>query len=175
MPYTPIDRTSRAVFSGSLSWQNLPPYATFVVPYAFAHFSETAVPDPVSRGLYNQMIDPRLGTWTAGRFSPARPGRHRLSAQFVIYKQSSQGQLVDVFLQLEVIRSGVITTVGICDALYHLVEGGELALPLQVEATPILQPGDQVQARFGLIEGHLINIVTVDPTRTFFDITAYWS
>ena len=80
MPYTPIDRTSRAVFSGSLSWQNLPPYATFVVPYAFAHFSETAVPDPVSRGLYNQMIDPRLGTWTAGRFTPARPGRHRLSA-----------------------------------------------------------------------------------------------
>ena len=65
------------------------------------------------------------------------------------------------------IRSGVITTVGICDALYHLVQGGELALPLQVEATPILQPGDQVQARFGLIEGHLINIVTVDPTRTF--------
>src|SRR5690606_41241546 len=93
LPYPPIDRTSPAVCSGSPSRPNLPPYATCVVPYAFAHLSETAVPDPVSRGLYNQMIDPRLGTWTAGRFTPARPGRHRLSAQFVIYKQSSQGQL----------------------------------------------------------------------------------
>lgn len=172
MPYTPVDHTSRAWANGSLSWQTIPPYATFRLPYTFTPVN---TPDPVANDIYGQMIDPALGTWNAGRFTPARAGRHRFAAQFLVYKQEGQGQVVDVFFRIEVVRAGVTTVVGVHDALHHLVESGELLRPLTVEATPHLLPGDQVQVRFGLIEGELMSIVTGDPTRTFCDITAYWS
>lgn len=175
MPYTPIDHTSRAWASGNLSWQAIPPYATFRVPYTFKAVDETTVPDPVKRGIYNQMIDPALGTWNAGQFTPARPGRYRFMAQFLTYKQQGQGQVSDIFLRLELVRQDVTTTLAVCDSLTHLVEDGELILPLTVEATPHLLPGDRVQARFGLIQNELLAIVTGDPTRSFCDVTAYWS
>ena len=175
MPYTPIDRTSRAWASESLSWQNVPPYATFRVPYAFTAIDAGTVPDAVARGVYNGMIDPSLGTWSNGAFTPARPGRHRFAAQFLTYKQQDQGQISDTFLRLELVRDGLTTTLSVCDSLQHLVTDGELVMPLKVEATPHLLPGDQVQVRFGLIQGELISIVTGDPTRSFCDVTAYWS
>lgn len=172
MPYTPVIRTSRAWALGGLSWQTIPPYATFRVPYGFAPVN---IPDPDAAEVYNQMINPALGTWDAGQFTPAQPGRYRFMAQFLTYKQQGQGQISDIFLRLELVREGVTTTLAVCDSLTHLVEDGELVLPLTVEATPRLLPEDRVQARFGLIQNELIAIVTGDPTRSFCDITAYGS
>ncbi len=49
MPYTPITKVSRARFSGALSWQNIPPYATFVVPFAHNTLDSDVIPDATSR------------------------------------------------------------------------------------------------------------------------------
>lgn len=173
MPYTPITKVSRARFSGALSWQNIPPYATFVVPFAHNVLDSDVVPDATSRAVLNEMTDLTVGTWSNGRFTASREGPHRFLAQFSIYKQRVQGQRLEVFLRLEVVRNGVTTIVAVHDAVDFVATDGEIVLPLRIEAAPILKAGDQVQVRFGLIQGDLMYIIT-DHEHSFLDVTAYW-
>lgn len=173
MPYTPITKVSRARFSGSFSWQNIPPHATFIIPFAHSPLGGDDVPDATAREVLNGMTDPTVGTWSNGRFTPSRSGPHRFVAQFSIYKQRVQGERLEAFVRLEVVRNGVTTIVAVHDVVDYVATDGEIMLSLRVEAAPTLKVGDQVQARFGLIQGDLMYIVT-DHEHSFLDVTAYW-
>ncbi len=70
-------------------------------------------------------------------------------------------------------RNGVTTIVAVHDAVDFVATDGEIVLPLRIEAAPILKVGDQVQVRFGLIQGDLMYIIT-DHEHSFLDVTAYW-
>ena len=173
MPYTPITKASRARFSGGLSWLSIPPYATFVVPFSHGPLGSDIVADPTARAVLNDMTDTTVGVWESGCFTAAREGQHRFIAQFTIYKQRAQGQRLEAFLRLEVVRNGVATVIATHDAVDYVATAGEIVLPLRIEATPILKAGDLVQARFGLIENVAMYIIT-DHEHTFLDATAYW-
>lgn len=180
MPYTPQGSgaavlTSRAWAQPGWSWESIPGYSTFRVRYNFATVDEGTIANPVSRAVHNQMIDPAVGTWSNWRFVPASPGRYRFLAQLLIAKEYSQSERTDTFLQLELLRGGVSTTLARCDSVRHLVEGGELLMPLVVEATPRLIDGDQVSVRFGALQNEVLGIGLADPTRSFLEITAYGS
>lgn len=173
MPYTPITKVSRARFSGGLSWLSIPPYATFVVPFSHSPLGSDVVADPIARAVLNEMTDPTVGAWDNGYFTAAREGQHRFVAQFTIYKQRAQGQRLEAFLRLEIVRNGVAAVIATHDAVDYIATAGEIVMPLRIEAAPVLKAGDLVQARFGLIEGDAMYIIT-DHEHTFLDATAYW-
>ena len=174
MPYTPRTLTTRARMDGGLNWQDLPPYATFIVPFAGTPLGSGTISDPVARAMHNDMRDATLGTWNSGQFTPARPGRYRLDAQFGAFQTEAQGPRMEIFFRIEAIREGSGIVLAVADSVDHMSTEEERVVTLNVQATVPLLPTDVVQARFAFVDGENLNIIT-EHTRTFFDVTAYWN